>query len=74
MNFSNGNINGNLIANSLVGGGEAHNDLFGGTLPGSSVVTAVPEPSAIAGLGLGAIFLAALALGRRRRAGAAPRS
>lgn len=43
VTFGNGNIEGNLIANSLTGSGEAHNDLFSGTLPD---IEAIPEPNA----------------------------
>ena len=58
ISFGNGNVEGNLIARSLTGSGEAHNFLFSGSLP----EMAVPEPSVLALAG------ASLALaGMRRR-------
>lgn len=52
--FNNGEINGNLIANSLTGNGESHNYLFEGEVPEPEDV---PEPASLAGLGLlAAIF------------------
>lgn len=59
VDFGNGNIEGNLIAQSLKGSGEAHQYLFNGNLP---EVLTVPEPS-VAGILVLAILLAA----RRRR-------
>lgn len=55
VSFSNGNIEGQLIANSFNGGGEMHLSPFSGTVP-------VPEPASMAALaiGLGALI-------RRRR-------
>lgn len=54
VSFGNGNVEGNLIAASLTGSGEAHNYLFSGSLP-----TPVPEPSSavlvLSALGLLAI-------------------
>jgi choice-of-anchor A domain-containing protein len=57
--FFNGHIDGNLIAMSLFGTGEAHDDLFNGTLPN----TPVPEPETLILLGSGLMGIAAL---RRR--------
>ncbi|WAC19484.1 choice-of-anchor A family protein [Luteolibacter sp. SL250] len=56
VTFSNGNVEGTLIANNVTGQGEYHNYKFQGTLP-------VPEPSGAALLGLS---LASLAFRRRR--------
>jgi len=58
--FVNGHIEGNLIAKSLVGTGEAHDELFGGKLP----VKTVPEPATLMLLGSGLAGIAAL---RRRK-------
>lgn len=60
VNFNSGQINGNLIAGSLVGTGESHNYLFNGTLPDMPAKEnttkpsekSVPEPSTLVGLGL----------------------
>jgi choice-of-anchor A domain-containing protein len=56
VSFTNGNLEGTLIANSVSGNGEYHNHKFQGTLP-------IPEPSGIA---LAALSLASLAFRRRR--------
>lgn len=56
VNFANGQLNGQLIANSFTGGGEMHIGNFTGTVP-------VPEPASIAALTVGALSL----LRRRRR-------
>ncbi len=57
VNFSSGQLNGTLVAGSLVGGGELHNDLFNGN------IQSVPEPSELGFLGVAILpFLA-----RRRR-------
>jgi choice-of-anchor A domain-containing protein len=57
--FSNGHIEGNLIARSLFGTGEAHNELFNGKLPNAPV----SEPATMILLGSGLMGIAAL---RRR--------
>jgi len=57
--FSNGHIEGNLIAQSLLGTGEAHNELFNGNLPNHPV----PEPATVILLGGGLIGVVAV---RRR--------
>jgi choice-of-anchor A domain-containing protein len=62
VDFSNGNIDGQLIAGNLIGSGEAHNYLFQGNLPNPMPI---PEPSS-------ALFIVAaggmLAMRRRRTA------
>jgi len=52
FSFSNGNLEGTLIANSLSGNGELHNYAFQGNLPKgvNSEPTQVPEPNNILGL------------------------
>lgn len=60
--FDNGHIEGNLIARSLLGTGEAHNELFNGKLPNHPV----PEPATVILLGGGLIGVAAV---RRRLKG-----
>ncbi|WP_031500423.1 choice-of-anchor A family protein [Bryobacter aggregatus] len=49
LNFNNGNIEGQVIVNNLLGGGETHNYIFNGTIPTGNIGTmdpsAVPEPS-----------------------------
>ena len=62
LSFSNGNIEGTVIANNLNGNGEAHNYPFTGSLPGLALV-AVPEPSAAA---LATTLPLLIALRRRR--------
>jgi choice-of-anchor A domain-containing protein len=57
--FYNGHIEGNLIAKSLDGTGEAHNELFNGRLPNHPV----PEPATVILLGGGLIGVLAV---RRR--------
>lgn len=59
FNFDNGQLNGNLIAASLTGGGQTNRYLFNGDLPDSpeqpkppTVSTTVPEPATLFGLGL----------------------
>lgn len=58
VNFSNGNVEGTLVSNSLTGSGEFHHSPFQGKLP-----TTVPEPSAFALVGA----MGALLLVRRKR-------
>jgi choice-of-anchor A domain-containing protein len=53
--FSNGHIEGNLIARSLFGTGEAHDELFNGRLPN----TPVPEPATLVLLGGGLLGVGA---------------
>lgn len=50
--FENAQINGNLIAASLTGGGQSNNFLFKGELPDPTPTSKVPEPATLAGLGL----------------------
>jgi len=56
FDFNNAQINGNLIAASLTGGGQSNNYLFNGDLPdpirSTQVKETVPEPATLAGLGL----------------------
>jgi len=49
--FNNGNVEGNVIVNSLTGNGESHNYLFQGNLPSTSPKR-VPESQNLLGLGL----------------------
>ncbi|RYD25412.1 MAG: choice-of-anchor A family protein [Verrucomicrobiaceae bacterium] len=56
VSFTNGNVEGTLIANNVSGNGEYHNHKFQGNLP-------IPEPSGVALVGLS---LASLAFRRRR--------
>jgi len=56
VSFTNGNVEGTLIANNVTGNGEYHDFKFQGTLP-------IPEPSGVALVGLS---LASLAFRRRR--------
>ena len=64
VNFAGGQFNGTLIANNLTGPGELHQDLFAGTLP----VNPTPEPSSLVLAGIAAMGLAAVGIGRLRRA------
>jgi choice-of-anchor A domain-containing protein len=50
LTFSNGQVNGQIVANSFNGGGEVHLAPFTGTTP-------VPEPATMAALGLGVAAL-----------------
>ncbi|MBR8833487.1 MAG: choice-of-anchor A family protein [Stigonema ocellatum SAG 48.90 = DSM 106950] len=52
--FNGGNVEGNVIVNSLTGVGESHNYLFQGNLPSKRKV---PEPNNLLGLGLIAAIL-----------------
>lgn len=61
VRFFDGHIEGNLIARSLFGTGEAHNELFNGNLPSHPV----PEPATVILLGGGLIGVVAA---RRRMA------
>jgi choice-of-anchor A domain-containing protein len=67
FNFNNAQINGNLIAASLTGGGQSNNYLFNGNLPelirAPQASEAVPEPATLAGLGL----VAAVGIASRRK-------
>lgn len=62
FNFNNAHINGNLIAESLTGGGQSNNYLFQGNLP-DPIRETVPEPATLAGLGL----VAAVGIASRRK-------
>jgi len=62
VEFNDGHIEGNLIAKSLLGMGEAHNELFNGRLPSQPV----PEPATVLLLGGGLVGAAAF---RRRLKG-----
>ena len=64
--FTGGNVNGQIIANSISGGGEAHNFLFTGTLP-NATLTATPEPSTWMSLAGGGMLLVGIARRRRTR-------
>lgn len=55
VNFNNGNIEGQLIAGTLTGTGEAHNYLFQGNLPNPMPI---PEPSSALLVGLAGGMLA----------------
>jgi choice-of-anchor A domain-containing protein len=71
VNFSNGNIEGTLIAGSLTGSGESHNYSFHGTIPSPPgedppiVVVQTPEPSGFVLAGIGAVGL--IVASRRRK-------
>ncbi|MEH2378813.1 MAG: choice-of-anchor A family protein [Nostoc sp.] len=63
FNFTNGQVNGNVVVASLTGNGESHNYLFNGDLPDlptqyytkPPIRTQVPEPANLPGLGLIAV-------------------
>ena len=59
-----GNVNGQVIANSLAGTTELHDYLFSGTLPARSDISKTPEPATWAMLFGG---LALVGLARRRK-------
>ena len=61
--FNNGQVNGNVVVNSLTGNGESHNYLFKGNLPTPQTSQKVPEPGNLVGLGL---IVAILGLSRRK--------
>jgi choice-of-anchor A domain-containing protein len=66
VNFDSGNINGTMIAGNLYGGGETHAYMFLGNanLPNP---TAVPAPSSLVLLGIGALSGRLLARRKRHR-------
>jgi choice-of-anchor A domain-containing protein len=64
---SGGNINGQIIANTISGNTEYHNNLFAGTITVPTAAAATPEPATLASVVGGLALIAIGLIGRKRR-------